>query len=128
MSFSYDFNYMEGDRVYFAHSFPYTFTKLTKYLEQLKMNPEVMSYTKDPGPICHSLSGIDIPYLIVTSRVNEENYKMIVPEEHSQESLPEDKVKRTVVITSRVHPGETNASYIAEGFINFITNPKDPMA
>ena len=128
MSFTYDFNYMEGDQVYFAHSFPYTFSKLTKYIESLKSNPDLSTFLKDQGPICHSLSGIDIPFLMVTSRAHQDNYKEILPEEHSLESSPEDKTKRIVIITSRVHPGETNASFMVEGFLNFITNPKDPMA
>ena len=37
--------------------------------------------------------------------------------------LAEAKQKRAVVVTSRVHPGETNSSYMMRGFINFITGP-----
>lgn len=33
-----------------------------------------------------------------------------------------------MVLTGRVHPGETNASYMMEGFIKFITSPTDPVA
>ena len=82
MSFTYNFDYMEGDETYFAHSFPYTFTRLSKYLKELKANEEVMKFTKDPGPICHSLSGVDIPFLIVTSRANQDDYNLIDPKEH----------------------------------------------
>ena len=35
--------------------------------------------------------------------------------------LTEAKQKRAVVVTARVHPGETNSSYMMRGFINFIT-------
>jgi hypothetical protein len=30
--------------------------------------------------------------------------------------------REVVVISSRVHPGESNASFVFEGFFNFITN------
>jgi hypothetical protein len=128
MSFTYDFDYMAGDETYFAHSFPYTFTRLSRYLRDLKQDEEVMRYTKDAGPICHSLSGVDVPYLIVTTRAHQADFNFIDPKEHTKESLPEDKSKRTVVLTGRVHPGETNSSFMMEGFINFITSRTDPMA
>jgi hypothetical protein len=32
--------------------------------------------------ICASLSGLDVPYLIVTSRVNEETYNLIEKDEN----------------------------------------------
>lgn len=38
------------------------------------------------------------------------------------------KFKKYIIICSRVHPGEANASYIMEGFINFITSPTNTEA
>lgn len=38
-----------------------------------------------------------------------------------------NKQKKVVVVTGRVHPGESNASYMMEGFLKFIIS-KDPMA
>ena len=32
------------------------------------------------------------------------------------------------MLTGRVHPGETNSSYMMEGFIDFITSSKEPIA
>ena len=32
------------------------------------------------------------------------------------------------MLTGRVHPGETNSSYMMEGFIDFITSSKEPVA
>lgn len=73
--------------------------------------------------LCHSLSGVDVPYLIVTSRANELDYQMIEKSEHNEEFLPVSKKKKQIILTGRVHPGETNASYMMEGFIRFITSP-----
>ena len=36
--------------------------------------------------------------------------------------------KRVCFISSRVHPGETPAAFIFEGFLDFITDPIDPRA
>lgn len=36
--------------------------------------------------------------------------------------LNDHKKKKAIIITSRVHPGETNSSYIVEGIIKFLTS------
>jgi len=38
--------------------------------------------------LCPSLSGVDVPYLIVTSRANEIDYQNIEKTEHNEEFLP----------------------------------------
>lgn len=63
-----------------------------------------------------------MPLLEVTSRINEINCHKISLDEHDPECLPEYSVKKIVVLTGRVHPGESNASFMMEGFINFITS------
>jgi hypothetical protein len=62
--------------------------------------------------------------LTVTSRVNKKNFDEIDPSEFpSIDSIPLNKYKKHMIICSRVHPGESNASFIMQGFIKFITNP-----
>lgn len=128
MSFTYDFSLMVQDETYFAYSFPYTFTRLSRFLKELKADPEVMKHTKDCTPLCASLSGVDVPYLTVTSRVNEPDFEEILESEHSPENIPLLKTKKTVVLTGRVHPGESNSSFMMEGFIKFLTSPTNPVA
>lgn len=36
------------------------------------------------------------------------------------------KARDAIVISSRVHPGETNASYVFEGVFDAITRPNEP--
>ena len=35
--------------------------------------------------------------------------------------MPVHRFKKYVIVCSRVHPGESNSSYIMHGFMNFIT-------
>jgi murein tripeptide amidase MpaA len=62
--------------------------------------------------------------LIVTSRVNKSNFEEIDATEYNEDpsSAPLNKYKKNIIICSRVHPGESNASYIMQGFIKFITS------
>jgi murein tripeptide amidase MpaA len=69
-----------------------------------------------------------VPYLIITSRANKQNFKEILPSEHDPEDMPRQKMKKIVVITGRVHPGETNSSFMMEGFLKFISDPKNETA
>ena len=79
---------MVQDETYFAYSFPYTFTRLSRFLKTIKSDTDRVDHIKDCTPLCQSLSGIDVPYLIVTSRANEENYEDILESEHSKDNLP----------------------------------------
>jgi len=123
LSFTYDFSYIEGDETYFAYTFPYTFTRLSRFLRELKADPEVMKCTSDCTPLCQSLAGIDVPYLVVTSGVHEEGHGLIQESMDAPADLPAQRTKKTVVLLGRVHPGEANSSYMMEGFIRFITGP-----
>jgi hypothetical protein len=37
---------------------------------------------------------------------------------------PQNKYKKHVIVTARVHPGETCASFIMQGFLDFICSEK----
>ena len=39
----------------------------------------------------------------------------------NKEKLPVNKFKKYMIVCARVHPGESNASYVMEGFLKFIT-------
>ena len=93
------------DTVYFAHCYPYTYTDLCKYVNQTCTyeNKEKVRKTV----LCKSLAGNDVDMLIVTNFA----------------SLPEEiAVRKAVILTARVHPGETNASYMMKGCIDFLVS------
>lgn len=61
--------------------------------------------------------------LTITSRVESDNSHQIIPEElmNNDIMLPNQN-KKIVVIMARVHPGESNSSFMMQGFIKFITS------
>lgn len=83
--------------------------------------------------LCYSMEKRRVDLITVTS------YGGIIPEEREtrlSKLFPDDSVprphrfrnKRVFVLSSRVHPGETPASHVFNGFLNFITNRDDPRA
>ncbi|KAH9145714.1 hypothetical protein AeRB84_010368 [Aphanomyces euteiches] len=109
LSFVYKFHahLSDSDTVYFAHCFPYTYTNLQTYMGSLVACP-----TRGPNirrrTLCTTLCGNACDVLTIT--------------EYSAE--PQVLMMRTgVVLTARVHPGETNGSFVMQGIIDFLTGP-----
>ena len=100
MSFSYDFA-IPDDTVHFAYCIPYTYTRLIRFVARLDNCKQM--------PSMKTLSGLPIPVLEVTD-----------------EAEP-DYNKQVVLVTGRVHPGESNASFMAEGMLDFLCG-NDPSA
>lgn len=57
--------------------------------------------------LCESLGGMDVQLLTVT------------------DPTIEDKKKKCVVVSGRVHPGETCGSYMVKGLLNFLLSDKE---
>lgn len=60
--------------------------------------------------LCKSLAGNDVDMLIVTNFA----------------SMPEEiAVRKAIILTGRVHPGESNASLMMQGVIDFLVSDDD---
>ena len=76
--------------------------------------------------LCKSLGGVDIPLLTISSRVSSEpdDFHLIKLSEfenqYSRISLPYYKRKKYIIIGARVHPGESNSSYMMQGLIKHL--------
>ena len=98
-----------GDTCYFAHSFPYTYSNLQDYLQKILNNREKLLFCKY-RVLCHSIAGNPVPLLTITS-------PSLTPND--------SQAKRGVVVTARIHPGETNGSWMMKGLLDFLTSSAD---
>lgn len=109
LSFTYTFQF-RNDIVYFAYSLPYTYTELQKLLDSYEKDPSRNQYIHRKS-LCRSLGGNNCDYLTITNKG----------------TLEEIRAKRAVIISARVHPGETVGSWMMHGVLEFLTS-QDPEA
>jgi len=126
LSFVYEFQFPE-DKTFFSYCFPYDFSKLVDFISTQKQTVRNLGgdFLKE-NVLCQSLGGVDVPLLTISSRLTSdpENYQTIKMQEfndsYSRISLPFYKKKKNIIICARVHPGESNSSYMMQGFLKYL--------
>ncbi|CAF1333580.1 unnamed protein product, partial [Adineta steineri] len=88
----------DNDTYYFAHCYPYTYSDLQDYLNGIQGDRIKSQYCKQKV-LCRSLAGNFVYMLTITSPP-------------ALSPVPEQQLKKGVVISARVHPGETNSSWM----------------
>lgn len=106
-TFTYTFQH-PGDKVFFAYCFPYTYTQLQEFLAKLEMDKSIKSFMRRQK-LCETLAGNRCDMLTVSEPVTGGPEAVFV-------------VRPAIVVSARVHPGETNSSYAMQGFLEFITS------
>ena len=96
----------DNDTYYFAHSYPFTYSDLQEYLTYLDKDVKRRRCCKQ-RILCRTLAGNHLYILTVTNPAR---------------SPKEASLKKYVVITARVHPGETVSSWMMKGFLDFLTS------
>lgn len=95
----------DKDTVYLAHSYPYTFTDLQRYLNALETDPKRKNRMRR-RTLCQTIAGNNCDLLVITTF----------------QSDPEAiKNRKGICISSRVHPGETGASWMMKGILDYLT-------
>lgn len=133
LSFVYTFINPE-ETIYFAYSYPYTHSQLMNYIGELQISsPHILRCDN----LCNTLAGNPCPVLTITQNIAtynswaEETVKleksaagrkiMRIRESKAVDSAKKKHMnKKGVFVTARVHPGESNASYMVKGLIDYL--------
>ncbi|KAL5486391.1 hypothetical protein EMCRGX_G018861 [Ephydatia muelleri] len=100
LSFAFAFD-REEDMYQFSYCYPYSYSRLQHYLgEQDKRGMDF--YKREL--ICHSMQQRRVDLLTITSPHN----------------MEPTATPRVVFITARVHPGESPASFVCQGLLDFL--------
>ena len=110
-SLTFSFNFKPNIKYYFASCYPYTYTQLRLYLNTLNKNcyKKIIKF----GDAGKTFNNNKIPYIVIT------NF------ECDEEELNE---KKCVLVTGRIHSGETVSSYVVQGLIDFLVNLNNPIS
>ena len=86
-----------NDKIFIAHSYPYTFTKLNKFMENVLMKNKEIVWKMCIG---QTFATKNLEVLVI-----------------SYQSSKKKDQRKAIVIMSRQHPGESQGSYVCEGVI-----------
>eukprot|EP00392_Amoebophrya_sp_AT5.2_P008335 g8356.t1 len=101
LTFDITFEY-DNDTCYIAYTYPYTYSSLRSLLRTIQTDYPEKAKLLRRRQLCQTLGRAEVDLLSV-----------------SNWNIPRED-KRYVVVSSRVHPGEANASWLMHGFLNFI--------
>ena len=106
LTFSFDLSKITSNKkyIYFAYCYPYTYSQLTDYITSLNSLNSNKSYLRTDN-IGETLDGNKIYMLIITN---------------FNDSFETIANKKAIILTGRVHPGESNSSYVIQGLIEFL--------
>ncbi|KAJ8005972.1 hypothetical protein DPEC_G00123440 [Dallia pectoralis] len=108
MSFTMTFSHRD-DVCYFAYHYPYTYSTLKMHLRKLESLRTPRIYLRQ-DVLCQTLGGNDCPLLTITA----------MPESTSNHLICQFRNRPLVFLSARVHPGETNASWVMKGTLEFL--------
>uniref|UniRef100_H0V210 Cytosolic carboxypeptidase 2 n=1 Tax=Cavia porcellus TaxID=10141 RepID=H0V210_CAVPO len=94
----------DRDTCFLAHGYPYTYSDLQGYLRAVARDPAQARLCKLRA-LCRSLAGNPVYLLTITN-----------PAPGPRQAA----AKRAVVLSARVHPGESGGSWVMRGFLDFI--------
>ncbi|XP_043371077.1 cytosolic carboxypeptidase 1 isoform X3 [Dermochelys coriacea] len=100
----------KDDVCYFAYHYPYTYSTLRMHLQKLESmhNPQQIYFRQDM--LCETLSGNSCPLVTITA----------MPESNYYEHISQFRNRPYIFLSARVHPGETNASWVMKGTLEYL--------
>ncbi|XP_053319748.1 cytosolic carboxypeptidase 4 [Spea bombifrons] len=116
LTFTIKFPHCE-DVCYLAYHYPYTYSTLMSHLQLLGQKHDSKKVFFNQQIMCHTLGGNPCPVVTITAKPSSKCHKYI-----------QDMCNRQyIVLTARVHPGESNASWVMKGTLEFLIS-SDPIA
>ncbi|KAM9710994.1 cytosolic carboxypeptidase 4 [Dama dama] len=116
LTFTITFPHAE-DTCYLAYHYPYTYSALMTHLDILEKSVNHKQVYFRQEVLCQTLGGNSCPLVTITA----------MPESNSADHLEQFRQRPYQVITARVHPGESNASWVMKGTLEFLVS-SDPVA
>nr|XP_046243545.1 cytosolic carboxypeptidase 1 isoform X2 [Scatophagus argus] len=108
LTFSTSFSHKD-DVCYFAYHYPYTYSTLKMHLSKLEALRTPQIYLRQ-DILCETLGGNSCPLLTITA----------MPESNSNDHICQFRNRPLIFLSARVHPGETNASWVMKGTLEFL--------
>ena len=98
----------EDDQQFFAHCFPYTYSDLQDDLCKIEKDGNSTNFFHR-STLTRTLAGNRCEYLTITSKDKDPKSLKAIS-------------KKGVFISARIHPGESNSSWMMKGALDFITS------
>ncbi|XP_019115458.2 cytosolic carboxypeptidase 1 isoform X3 [Larimichthys crocea] len=108
LTFSTTFSHKD-DVCYFAYHYPYTYSTLKMHLSKLEDLRTPQIYLRQ-DVLCETLGGNTCPLITITA----------MPESNSNDHICQFRNRPLIFLSARVHPGETNASWVMKGTLEFL--------
>eukprot|EP00768_Dysnectes_brevis_P002216 gnl/Dysnectes_brevis/1711_a1946_1332.p1 GENE.gnl/Dysnectes_brevis/1711_a1946_1332~~gnl/Dysnectes_brevis/1711_a1946_1332.p1 ORF type:complete len:743 (+),score=91.26 gnl/Dysnectes_brevis/1711_a1946_1332:57-2231(+) len=107
-SLSFEVTFPSRGPCYLAHCYPYTYRRLQSLVSQL-MHMDYVKPILTARTLTTTIAGNTVPLLTITAAPD------------SPTALPRSK-RRGLLLSARIHPGETNSSWIMEGIVRFLVS------
>ncbi|XP_044049759.1 cytosolic carboxypeptidase 4 [Siniperca chuatsi] len=116
LTFTITFKHNE-DVCYLAYHYPYTFSALKAHLKVLQKSVDPAMVFFRQQILCGTLAGNSCPVVTITA----------CPASRGWKDMHQLRNRPCIVLTGRVHPGESNASWVMKGTLEFLCS-SDPVA
>ncbi|CAK6980514.1 cytosolic carboxypeptidase 4, partial [Scomber scombrus] len=116
LTFTTTFKHNE-DVCYLAYHYPYTYSALKAHLNLLQKSVDPTKVFFRQQILCRTLAGNSCPVVTITA----------CPASRAWKDLHQLRNRACIVLTGRVHPGESNASWVMKGTLEFLCS-NDPVA
>ncbi|XP_068169276.1 cytosolic carboxypeptidase 4 [Antennarius striatus] len=109
LTFTITFKHSE-DVCYLAYHYPYTYSALKTHLNVLQKSVDPAKVFFRQQILCHTLSGNSCPLVTITA----------CPASSGMKDMQQLRDRPCIMLTARVHPGESNASWVMKGTLEFL--------